>query len=391
MSTIKLKRSAVQGKVPTTTDLDFGELAINTYDGKLYLKKDDGAQSIVDVTATGTGGGSSVTVSNTAPGAPTEGDLWWDEDLGTMFIYYNDGDSVQWVESSPQGGSSGGIALTDLSVGAEGTPSGDGSLSYNNTTGVFTYTPPALSTVAITGNYGDLNNTPTIPSDINQLTDGSGLLFDGSYSSLTGAPTSLSSFTNDPGYITDYTVTQADVTTHQAALSITESQISDLGAYIVATDISVAPEGTPAGDGSLVYTSANSTFTYTPPDLSPYLTSVPTEYLTQAEGDARYLQSEANDLTASVTWANVPDTNITQSSVTQHQAALSITESQISDLQNYLTTVALNDVSDVNITTPSTGQVLKYNGTNWVNDTDSTGAGGGITTGKAIAMAIVFG
>ena len=44
--------------------------------------------------------------------------------------------------------------------------------------------------------------------------------------------------------------------------------------------------------------------------------------------------TEQNDLTASVTWANVPDANITQSSVTQHQAALSITESQISDLSH---------------------------------------------------------
>lgn len=49
---------------------------------------------------------------------------------------------------------------------------------------------------------------------------------------------------------------------------------------------------------------------------------------------AGYLTSftETNDLTSAVTWANVPDANITQSSVTQHQAALSITESQISDL-----------------------------------------------------------
>ena len=38
-------------------------------------------------------------------------------------------------------------------------------------------------------------------------------------------------------YITDYTVTQADVTGHQAALSITESQISDLGAYLVQSDV----------------------------------------------------------------------------------------------------------------------------------------------------------
>jgi len=57
-----------------------------------------------------------------------------------------------------------------------------------------------------------------------------------------------------------------------------------------------------------------------------------------------YLTAEVNDLSAAVTWANVPDVNITQSSVTQHQAALSITESQISDLQTYLT-AETNDLS----------------------------------------------
>ena len=56
--------------------------------------------------------------------------------------------------------------------------------------------------------------------------------------------------------------------------------------------------------------------------------------------DGRFLTSytETNNLSSAVTWANVPDANITQSSVTQHQAALSITESQISNLQSYLTT-----------------------------------------------------
>jgi hypothetical protein len=33
---------------------------------------------------------------------------------------------------------------------------------------------------------------------------------------------------------------------------------------------------------------------------------------------------ETNDLTSAVTWANVPDANITETSVTQHEAALSI-------------------------------------------------------------------
>lgn len=39
----------------------------------------------------------------------------------------------------------------------------------------------------------------------------------------------------------------------------------------------------------------------------------------------------------------------------------------------------LNGLTDVTITTPSSGQVLKYNGSNWVNDTDATGGSGGIS------------
>lgn len=49
--TIKLKRSAVAGKVPTTSDLALGEVGMNTWDGKLFLKKDNGAESIVEIGA----------------------------------------------------------------------------------------------------------------------------------------------------------------------------------------------------------------------------------------------------------------------------------------------------------------------------------------------------
>jgi hypothetical protein len=46
---LKLKRSAVTGRYPTTASLDLGELAINTYDGKVFLKKDNGVQTIVQL------------------------------------------------------------------------------------------------------------------------------------------------------------------------------------------------------------------------------------------------------------------------------------------------------------------------------------------------------
>jgi len=35
-SIVKIKRSAVQGKAPTTSDLEAGEIALNTRDGKLF-------------------------------------------------------------------------------------------------------------------------------------------------------------------------------------------------------------------------------------------------------------------------------------------------------------------------------------------------------------------
>jgi hypothetical protein len=57
--TIKIKRSAVAGKAPAVGDLALGELALNTYDGKLYTKKDDGAASIVELSGGGGGGGGS--------------------------------------------------------------------------------------------------------------------------------------------------------------------------------------------------------------------------------------------------------------------------------------------------------------------------------------------
>jgi len=48
--TIKLKRSATSGAIPTTSQLELGEVAINTYDGKMYIKKDvGGTESIVEI------------------------------------------------------------------------------------------------------------------------------------------------------------------------------------------------------------------------------------------------------------------------------------------------------------------------------------------------------
>lgn len=49
-TTIKLKRSSVPGKIPGAEQLNLGEVAINTHDGKMFFKRDaNGAISIVEL------------------------------------------------------------------------------------------------------------------------------------------------------------------------------------------------------------------------------------------------------------------------------------------------------------------------------------------------------
>lgn len=50
-----------------------------------------------------------VVVSNTTPTSPEPNTLWWNSQLGRMFIYYQDVDSSQWIEATP-----GGIKAEDL-------------------------------------------------------------------------------------------------------------------------------------------------------------------------------------------------------------------------------------------------------------------------------------
>ena len=74
-NTVKLKRSAVQGNAPSTTDLALGELGLNTYDGKLFMKKDDGTEAIVEI-----GAGGTELASDTSP------QLGGDLDMNSNFI-----------------------------------------------------------------------------------------------------------------------------------------------------------------------------------------------------------------------------------------------------------------------------------------------------------------
>ena len=92
-------------------------------------------------------GGGSITLASTPPESPNVGDTWINSADGVKYTYIEDTDSSQWIELEADiviSGGSSGIALTDLSV-STAAASGSGALSYNNTSGEFTFTPADTS------------------------------------------------------------------------------------------------------------------------------------------------------------------------------------------------------------------------------------------------------
>ena len=68
---IKLRRSAVAGNVPTTSQLGLGELAINTADGKIYFEKNDGSATIQTIVTTNSETTGSITITGNISGSAT--------------------------------------------------------------------------------------------------------------------------------------------------------------------------------------------------------------------------------------------------------------------------------------------------------------------------------
>ena len=124
-----------------------------------------------------------------------------------------------------------GIQLSSLSVGAEATAAGDGAIAYDNTTGVFTYTPPVVASAS-----GIALTDISVGAEATASGDG-GIAYDNS--------TGVFTYTPPAGG----------------------------GGGIALTDISVGAEATASGDGAVAYDNTTGVFTYTPP-----VVGVPTSF-----------------------------------------------------------------------------------------------------------------
>ena len=60
------------------------------------------------------GEGNEAITNTTAPGSAVDGDLWWDDETGSLYIYYDDGTSSQWVQFNNSVVSDGAISTAKL-------------------------------------------------------------------------------------------------------------------------------------------------------------------------------------------------------------------------------------------------------------------------------------
>jgi len=271
------------------------------------------------------------------------------------------------------------VGLTSLSV-TTGAASGGGTLSYNNGTGAFSFAPADLSGYQTTAG---LNGA--IDTHLNQSNPTSGyvLSWNGSdyawvaQSGGGGTPGGSSgqvqfndsgSFGGDAGFTynkaTD-TVTAGAFTTTGSTPSI--SSASALGISTTGSNSNI--ELDPHGNGNVIFkgnaTKGSGQFKLNCENNSHGITikgpphSAGANYtLTLPNTDGNADQVLKTDGSGNLDW------------VDQSSGGAS----------------AINDLSDVTITTPSSGQVLKYNGSAWVNGTDAGGIALtdlSVTTGSA--------
>jgi len=186
--------------------------------------------------AQSSGVGSGVGVADSAPSSPTEGELWWDSSTGNLYIYFNDGDSNQWVQPR------------FVSVG-----SGSGSGSFS-------------------GSYNDLTDKPSIPTAVSQLTNDSGYVTNSDIGTI---PTNLQDLAN----VTDIAPSNGQVLKWDGQNWTPGTDYGGAGgADLASLSVSI---GTATGGGALSYDSITSTFNFSPANLSNYaLASSLSNYVT---------------------------------------------------------------------------------------------------------------
>ena len=342
---------------------------------------------------------------------------------------------TSWVVADDEEGG-GGILLSNISV-VKPNPnaSGGGDVTYDNTTGEFTYTPPSIPAAQVksdwnattglaeilnkptlfsgsytdltnkptlfSGSYSDLTNKPTIPSTLDNLSDVSlGTVSEGKILKYTSGSwsaedagssgSSTLSGLNDtsiPGTITQGHVLKWDGSVWGPAPDNTSSG----GSGIALTDLSVTkPNPSASGSGDVTYNSTSGAFTYTPPELfsGSYndLTNKPTlfsgsysDLTNKPTIPAAQIQADWDQTTTSALdyIKNKPTIGSgTVTSITAGSGLQSSTGGAITTTGTIQLNATLESLNDVSLGTVSEGKILKYTSGSWSAADESSGGSG---------------
>jgi hypothetical protein len=242
-------------------------------------------------------------------------------------------------------GGGGGISLTDLSVTKNAN--GIANLSYDNTTGIFSYTPPDLTSYLTTVSFGDLTSTPTTISGYG-ITDA----FDGDYNSLSNPPTIPTVLDS---------VTNTSITLAASANSVKTAYDSAIDANTRAASAQT--------EASSAYSNAVS---YTDTELANYQTEagLASNVATLAANSATYLGGNTasnlrsySDTTSATAYSNaVALINPTISVIT---TGTGIQDVDIFSIDTYRTAKYTYSVTDNNANAYQIGEIMTvFDGTN---------------------------
>jgi hypothetical protein len=348
MATIKVKRSAVAGRIPATTDLELGEIAINTYDGVAYIKKNvsgtetvvslggnvelsqnlqnryqytatanqttfaavylapyvdvylNGVRLLIGVEFTATDGTSIVLASGASAGNVIDIVAYTSYTANANFADLNSTHITTALGFTPYNATNPSNFITQAQ--ARSAISASGSLSYNSSTGVISYTTPTTSGItegtnlyftdarargAVSAGTGLTYNSSTgvITNSITQYTDALAraaisVTGAGSYNSTTGVITVTGGVTSVAGRTGAVTLTNADVglgsvedkssatirgeitsSNVTTALGFTPYNATNPSSYITSAGARSAISAT----GSLSYNSTTGVLSYTAP------------------------------------------------------------------------------------------------------------------------------
>ena len=246
--------------------------------------------------ATG-GGGSSLTIQDEGSALSTAATTL--NFVGSGITASGTG-ATKTITVTGSGGS--GIALSDLSVASEGTAAGNGSITYNNTNGQFTYTPPTLNGLSNAGDV-DFGANKILYANVYATTGDlpSASSYHGMFAHVHGTGKGYYAHAGAWVELANNSQLNLDGLSDVSTSGVSSGQVlkyngtswapaadASGSSGIALGDISVGSEGTASGDGSLAYNNSTGVFTYTPPVIPAVALPDDQEFGVTASGSSAY-------------------------------------------------------------------------------------------------------